>query len=124
MATFIKAADCGAGCPESVCCDIDEAEVGGFPDGPGTFTFNYTVTGTSGVVQVDFTIDIPSPPMFARLVLEADGTPIYDSGCISTSDSDTATVPPGTTTLSAIVTQECAGSWAENTWDFSIVCAT
>jgi hypothetical protein len=125
MAVQLRSKNCiHAGCYDSPCCEIDESGFDDGSDGPDTRTDNYNVsaqTGSNLFVFVQFSIGFTDG--FARLQLKADGVEIYNSGCTNTGDTDIVMVPSGTTTLSAVITQECSGTWEENSWEYFISCA-
>lgn len=92
-----------------------------------------TAGGNDGYSQI-FPISISSPLALYiqfttyivkdRLVITADGTTVYDSGCISTGSSPisaTVTIPSGTSSVVVTVFPNCEGT-TSTLWTLTISC--
>jgi hypothetical protein len=121
MAIFIQHAECG--CPECVVNPCDEyCPCSFFATDTGThadltFTDSWSVT-SDFLIAHNLQIDV-SCGGSCRFIVRANGSIVYDSGCITdTSDTDTVSIPAGTTTL-AIEILACSES---SEWDFDLQC--
>lgn len=128
MATWFRMVDCpcldcGTSPCNSGCCDFSEAETGNVSDGSYTYNYSYNVTAEFALQHnVNVSLAVLFPDGFARAVVAADGSNVYDSGCINTSNVQTVMVPANTVNISAVVTQNCSGTWTENGWDLILFC--
>lgn len=123
MATYIQGINCAAGCTTDPCgCDFGVGS-----DLPG-FDTTFDVTGQ---FDADHDVDIEvfdyaacdtpvGRDLSYRVRIDADGSSIYDSGCVTSSSiSTSATVPAGTTSLRIRTEVDCSspcesgggGSW-------------
>jgi hypothetical protein len=128
MAVFIRSVGCSCPecgpdpCIETACFCETSPQVIASAD---TQSANYN---TYGSFPADRDIDIevgvgPGSGNTGRGVIKADGTTMYDSGCLSNGlYFDVATVPAGTITLEIIATAPCS-TGADSTCSVTISCA-
>ena len=112
-------------CRSSVCAEC-ECAWGGAADGgiqsDLPFSANYNVAADF-ITSHDISIEVCAAAS-TQFIVKADGSTLYDSGCVSSvgcpTASTTVTVPAGTDIISIDVTQ-CSGTL--NEWEFLMACA-
>lgn len=85
----------------------------------GPESYSNTVP-TTGCGYVNYTYDMFSVDS-DQLLVYADSTLVYDSGCVLGTGSGTFFIPPGTSNITVIVNAGCAGPSATQ-WSFSLFC--
>ena len=71
---------------------------------------------------VNLTLAVTFPDGFARAVWEVNGSNVYDTGCINTSNQAIVNIS-ATNFINVTVIQQCSGTWIENGWLASTFCA-
>lgn len=107
-------------CDETACfCNLNLNTAGG-DDG---YSNIFDVTGEFPSDR-DITVEFATYVVKDRLVITANGSPVYDSNCIATDGtpvSTTVTIPAGTTSVTVTVIPNCAGTTG-TAWALSITC--
>ena len=124
MTDWLKTVDCEcAGCGSTPCsvdeclCAVDLNTSGG--DDGYDHTFDTTGDFTSAR---DVYVDFQSYTVKDQLRIYANGTLVYDSGCIGAHVTPTVSIPSGTTSVRVEVVPNC-DSGSGTAWILSITCA-
>lgn len=114
-----ECAECGPDeCTAGEClCNLNLNTAGGDAGYDETFD----VTGDF-VSNRDIYVDFESYTIKDQLIIKANGSTIYDSGCIGAHVTPTVTVPGGTTSVEIIVVPDCEGGTG-TAWTVAITCA-
>jgi hypothetical protein len=124
MAIFVKSLNCLCStcgtdpCIAELCfCDLTLNTAGGSAGYDETFNVTGDFTAARNIY-----IDFNSFTVKDQLLIYANGSLIYDSGCISGNVTPTVNVPSGTTSARVVVVPDCA-SMGVTAWTLDIDCA-
>ena len=124
MAVTVKSKGCECAnceddpCEEGVCfCNLTLNTSGGDAGYDNTFDVTGDFVGARNIA-----VDFESYTVKDQLLIYANGSLIYDSGCIGAHVTPTVSVPGGTTTARVVVVANCEGTTG-TAWVLSIACA-
>ena len=121
MPGWLRTTDCAcAGCGPSLCASpfcCTNLDTSGSDAG---YYATYNVTGQF-VSSTNVNVFFEAYTIKDRLTLVANGSNIYDSGCISGNVSPVVTIPAGTNSIAINVIADCDGG-TDTVWVLQISC--
>lgn len=88
--------------------------------GDAGYDETFDVTGQFPTAQ-DLGIDLETYTIQDELLIYADGTLVYDSGCIGAHVTTAVSIPAGTTSIRVVIVPDCAGGTG-TLWTLSLSC--